>query len=111
MRLSIATVFLLVSSCCLAQSEPRVQVTGVVTDARTGKPVYYCLVEHYDLAGKRWSLTTVNSEGRYAMFVPAGEPFELRIVDENGYEPLAQHCRAAPPNAVSYRKDLKLVPR
>jgi hypothetical protein len=92
-----------------AQSAERIQVFGTVTDAATGKPVYECLVEHYDLSGKRWSVTTVNSDGRYAMFIPADTPFELRVIRENGYQELDQRMAAIKAGTGTFRKDLKLI--
>jgi hypothetical protein len=89
----------------------RVQVTGTVTDAVTGKPVYECLVEHYDAHGKRLSVTGVNGDGRYALFVPAGEPFELRVTRENGYAELDQRVDAIPIGTATYDRPLKLQPK
>ncbi|HRQ84700.1 MAG TPA: hypothetical protein PLV70_06265 [Flavobacteriales bacterium] len=63
-------------------SAKRVQLVGQVTDSLSGKPVYDCLVGYYDREGQRRSITPVNSDGRYAMFIPATEPFELRVERE-----------------------------
>lgn len=87
----------------------RVQVHGTVTDAVTGRPVYECLVEHYDLQDKRWSVTMVNSEGRYALFVPAGQPFRLRVTRENGYAPLDKAIPALPAGR-AFEQALRLRP-
>ncbi|MBS1581879.1 MAG: carboxypeptidase regulatory-like domain-containing protein [Bacteroidetes bacterium] len=91
--------------------EKRVQVFGSVTDAVSGKPVYECLVEHYDLQGKRWSVTTVNSDGRYALFLPTGVPFELRVTRENGYAELDQRVEAIAPGTRTYEQPLRLSPK
>ncbi len=108
---ALVLLFLLPVAClCRAQQPPLVQVSGLVTDAATGAPVYDCLVEHYDLAGKRWAVITTNTEGRYAAFVPAGTAFELRIVEENGYAPLVQRVEAIAPGG-SAAQDLRLIAR
>ena len=88
----------------------RVQVFGTLTDSITGKPVYECMVEHYDLTGKRWSVTTVNADGRYALFIPTGVPFELRVTKENGYLEMSHREKAVPPGTKQIRVDLKLQP-
>ena len=88
----------------------RVQVYGTLTDSITGKPVYECMVEHYDLSGKRWSVTTVNADGRYALFIPTGVPFELRVTQENGYLEMSHREKAVPPGTKQMRVDLKLKP-
>jgi hypothetical protein len=87
----------------------RVQVFGTVTDSATGKPVYECMVEHYDLAGKRWSVTTVNSDGRYSLFIPTGYPFELRITRENGYREMRKRMEAVPKGTKQFLLDLQLL--
>lgn len=110
MRPLLLLLLLLPASWCSAQQPPLVQVSGQVLDATTGRPVYDCLVEHYDLAGKRWAVISTNTEGRFAAFVPASTAFELRIVDENGYAPLAQRVEAIAPGATG-AQDLRLVPR
>lgn len=111
MLLLLPFLFLGLAPGAHAQLPTRVQVTGLVTDARTGKPVYECLVEHYDPAGKRWGLTTVNSEGRYSLFIPTGEAFELRVVDENGYRPMREQHGPLPADARTWEHDLHLEPR
>jgi|GEM_PF-658631 len=88
----------------------RVQVFGTLTDSVTGKPVYECMVEHYDLTGKRWSVTTVNADGQYALFIPTGVPFELRVTKENGYLEMSHREKAVPPGTKQLRVDLKLQP-
>jgi homogentisate 1,2-dioxygenase len=88
----------------------RVQVFGTVTDSATGKPVYECMVEHYDLTGKRWSVTTVNADGKYALFIPTGVAFELRVTQENGYLEMSHREKAVPPGTKQLRVDLKLKP-
>lgn len=110
MRALVLPFLLLLACLCRAQQPPLVQVSGMVTDAASGAPVYECLVEHYDLAGKRWAVITTNTEGRYAAFVPAGTAFELRIVDENGYAPLVQRVEAIAPGTTA-TQDLRLVAR
>lgn len=91
------------------QDVPRVQVYGTVTDSLSGKAVY-TTIEHYDLAGKRWALTETNSEGRYALFVPANEPFELRVTPLPGERELRRTMAALPPSARTFRLDLRLRP-
>lgn len=88
----------------------RVQVFGSLTDSITGKPVYECMVEHYDLSGKRWSVTTVNADGNYALFIPTGVPFVLRVTQENGYLSMSHREQAVPPGTKQIRVDLKLRP-
>lgn len=88
----------------------RVQVFGTLTDSITGKPVYECMIEHYDLTGKRWSVTTVNADGRYALFIPTGVPFELRVTQENGYLEMSHKEKAVPAGTKQLEVDLKLRP-
>lgn len=92
-------------------SPDRVQVFGTVTDSLTGKPVYDCLVEYYDITGERRSISSVNSDGRYAMYIPAHLPFELRIERENGYAELRVQAPAIPEGAEQIRLDLVLKPK
>lgn len=110
MRLPILTVLFLLAAQLCAQGKAQVQLQGTVTDSLSGKPVYDCLVEHYDLEGKRWALTPVNSDGRYAMFIPAEQPFELRIVRENGYRELRRALPGSQPGAKVLKVDLRLMP-
>lgn len=72
-----------------AKDSIRVQLHGTVIDEITQEPLYETLVEWYDSAGKRQAVTQTNNEGRYALFVWAGEDVELRIV-ENGYQDYAE---------------------
>ena len=88
----------------------RVQVFGTLTDSITGKPVYECMIEHYDLTGKRWSVTTVNADGRYALFIPTGVAFELRVTKENGYLEMSHREKAVPSGTKQLKVDLKLQP-
>jgi hypothetical protein len=112
MRALLLSLSLLASALLFAQEKKElVQVFGSVTDAVTGKPVYECLVEHYDAAGKRWSVTTVNSEGLYALFIPTGEPFELRVIRENGYEELRQRNKPVRSGTKTFELPLKLTPK
>lgn len=92
-------------------SPARVQLVGTVTDSLTGKPVYDCLVEYYGTDGLRYSIASVNSDGRYAMFVPAGKSFELRIIKEDGYKDLRQPMDALAEGLGQRRQDLLLQPR
>lgn len=94
-----------------ADQPPLVQVYGSVTDSRTGKPVYDCLVAYYTLDGKRGSINPVNSDGRYSMFIPSGRPFELRVEQENGYSDLVQPMEAIPAGTSGHRQDLQLHPK
>ncbi|MCB9170050.1 MAG: hypothetical protein H6594_06845 [Flavobacteriales bacterium] len=91
-----------------AQQTERVQVYGRVIDKVTRGAVY-ATVEHYDTAGKRWSLTEVNSDGRYALFLPCDAPFELRIT-ENGYRPFVLGFEAVPCGTTTFEADLMLTP-
>jgi hypothetical protein len=91
-------------------SPQRVQLYGMVTDSLTGKPVYDCLVEYFGRDGQRSSISSTNSDGRYAMFVPAGVPFELRIVKEGGYFDLRRAVRPIAAGTGQYRQDLVLQP-
>ena len=93
-----------------AQAKKSIQVFGTVTDSLTGRPIYEATVEHYDLKGKRWSLTQ-NSDGRYALFIPAGKDFELRIVRENGYQNVSKRVKAAPKGQATYEVDLVMRPK
>lgn len=113
MRALLLSLAFLASGLLFAQQKGKeqVQVFGTVTDAVTGKPVYECLVEHYDAAGKRWSVTTVNSEGNYSLFLPTGEPFELRVTRENGYEELRQRNKAVRKGTKTFEMPLKLKPK
>ncbi|MBX2982745.1 MAG: hypothetical protein KF843_08735 [Flavobacteriales bacterium] len=92
-------------------SPDRVQLFGTVTDSITGKPVYDCLVEYYDMAGERLSISSVNSDGQYAMYVPAHLPFELRIERENGYRDLRTSAPQIPEGTGQFRLDLVLHPK
>ncbi len=92
-------------------SPERVQIFGNVTDSITGKPVYDCLVEYYDMAGERRSISSVNSDGRYALYIPAQVPFELRIERENGYADLRKQAPVIPEGAEQFRMDLVLMPK
>ncbi len=109
MRSIVLPFVLLIGSQALAQQPARVQVFGTVTDSLSGKPVY-TTVEHYDPAGKRWALTEVNGEGRYALFVPAGEPFELRVAPLPGQQELRRTMPAVAAEALTFRLDLRLKP-
>lgn len=111
MRPSILLLVSAFSIAASAQQPDRVQVYGNVVDKVTGKPVYECLIEHYDMAGKRWSVTTVNSDGRYSLFIPTGKDFELRIVRENGYAELDQRVAAVASGTKLLQQDLVLTPR
>lgn len=113
MRALLLSLALVASGLLFGQekAKERVQVFGSVTDAVTGKPVYECLVEHYDVAGKRWAVTTVNSDGQYALFLPVGQPFELRVTRENGYEPLSVRHKAIKPGTATFELPLKLQPK
>ena len=88
-----------------------VQVQGMVSDSISGKPVYDCLVEYYTVEGQRKAVSSVNADGRYAMFIPAGKEFELRITRENGYCELRRSVEAIPFGVKQFRKDLFLQPR
>ncbi len=94
-----------------AQKMEPVQVFGTVLGKDTGKPVYDCTVEHHDLTGKRWSLTMVNSDGRYSMFIPPNEPFELWVVRENGYAELRERLDPIPAGTPTFEADLSLRPK
>ena len=94
-----------------ASSVDRVQVFGMVTDSLTGKPVYDCLVAYYDLEGNRRSVSSVNSDGQYAMFIPAHIPFELRIEREDGYVNLGKRAPEIPKGIKQFRFDLVLSPK
>ncbi len=89
----------------------RVQVFGTVTDSITGKPVYDCLVAYYDLEGDRRSVSSVNSDGQYAMFIPVHIPFELRIEREDGYIDLEKRAPKVPKGVKQFRFDLVLRPK
>ena len=108
---ALLALFLAGSSAAVAQQDtvPRAQVYGAVRDARTGATVY-CTVEHFDKDGKRQALTTVNSDGRYSFFVPAAEPFLLRVAEENGYAPLERTIEAISKGSAPLRIDLVLHP-
>lgn len=92
-------------------SADRVQVFGTVTDSLTGKPVYDCLVAYYDLEGDRRSVSSVNSDGQYAMFIPAHIPFELRIEREDGYKDLGRRAPVIPKGVKQFRFDLMMRPK
>jgi hypothetical protein len=113
MRALLLSIALLATGLLFAQekAKERVQLFGAVTDAVTGKPVYECLVEHYDVAGKRWAVTTVNSDGLYAIFIPTGEQFELRVTRENGYEPLSVRHKAIKRGTKTFELPLQLTPK
>jgi len=109
MRALLLTFALLTVVFTKAQDQPRVQVYGSVTDSLSGRTVH-TTVEHYDLHGKRWALTEVNSDGRYALFLPAGEPFELRVAPLPGQVELRRTMPAVPAGARTFRLDLRLKP-
>lgn len=92
-------------------SADRVQVFGTVKDSLTGKPVYDCLVAYYDLQGERRSVSSVNSDGYYAMFIPAHLPFELRIEREDGYKDLGRRAPVIPNGVKQFRLDLVMLPK
>ena len=92
-------------------SADRVQVFGTVTDSLSGKPVYDCLVAYYDLEGNRRSVSSVNSDGQYAMFIPAHIPFELRIEREDGYKDLGRRAPVIPKGVKQFRFDLVMRPK
>jgi len=92
-------------------SPERLQIFGTVTDSITGKPVYDCLVEYYDMAGERRSISSVNSDGQYSMYIPAHVPFELRIERENGYEELRVQAPKVPTGLSQFRFDLVIRPK
>jgi hypothetical protein len=109
MRAPLSVLVLLHALVTLGQAPQRVQVFGTVTDSLSGR-VAYTTVEHYDLAGKRWALTEVNGDGGYALFVPAGEPFELRVTPLPGQLELRRAVPAVPADARTFRLDLRLQP-
>lgn len=92
-------------------SPQRSQLSGLVTDSTTGKPVYDCLVGYYDASGKRLSITSVNSDGRYAMFIPSGVPYELRVERENGYVELRRPMPPVPTGQALLLQNLALLPK
>ena len=89
----------------------RLQIFGTVTDSITGKPVYDCLVEYYDIDGQRLSISSVNSDGIYSMFIPGHMPFELRIEHENGYYEMRRSAPVIPEGVARFRFDLVLRPK
>lgn len=91
-------------------SPDRVQLVGTVTDSLTGKPVYDCLVAYYGVDGQRRSISSVNSDGLYSMFIPAHEPFELRVEKEDGYRDLHKAIPAIAEGKAELRLDLVLRP-
>ncbi len=100
---------LLLGGLAAAQGPARVQVHGTVTDSLSGRPVF-TTVEHYDLQGKRWALTEVNGDGHYALFVPAGQAFELRVVPLPGQQELRRCVQPLDSAARTFRLDLRLRP-
>jgi hypothetical protein len=121
MRSWLFAITLLTATAAVAQhphlnvppkgSPKRVQLFGLVTDSLTGKPVYDCLVEYYGRDGQRRSISSVNSDGRYAMFIPANEPFELRVEKENGYVNFQRRVPPVPEGTAQLRMDLVLHPK
>ncbi|MCB0792722.1 MAG: hypothetical protein H6595_09175 [Flavobacteriales bacterium] len=108
-RMLLMVVAILADLAVFGQDRPaRVQVHGRVIVAGTGQ-VVYATVEHYDLEGKRWSLTEVNSDGRFALFLPCDVPFELRVT-ENGFVPLTEQHPAVPCGTATFEADLELTP-
>ena len=92
-------------------SPDRVQLMGTITDSMTGKPVYDCLVAYYGRDGERRSISSVNSDGLYSMYIPAHDPFELRVERENGYLDLRKRAPEIPQGAKQFRFDLVLQPK
>jgi hypothetical protein len=92
------------------QDSIRVQLYGTVIDEVTQQPVFETLVEWYNSAGKRQAVTQTNDEGRYALFVWAGEPIEIRIT-ENGYEDFAETLPAFEAGESAREFVLRLVPK
>lgn len=121
MRTWISAFAVLAATAVLAQhphlnvppkgSPDRVQLFGYVTDSLTGKPVYDCLVEYYGRDGQRRSISSVNSDGRYAMFIPARTPFELRVEKENGYFNFQRRVLPIAEGTSQLRMDLVLRPK
>lgn len=121
MRTWLSALGLLATTLLMAQhprlnvppkgSPERVQLTGTVTDSLTGKPVYDCLVEYYGRDGQRRSISSVNSDGRYAMFIPAEKPFELRVEKENGYLNFQRRMMPVPAGTQQFRADIVLQPK
>lgn len=92
------------------QDSIRVQLYGTVIDEVSQQPVFETLVEWYNAAGKRQAVTQTNDEGRYALFVWAGEPIEIRIT-ENGYEEFIETLPAFKPGESAREFVLRLVPK
>lgn len=121
MRACLTALLLLSAPLLLAQkphldvppkgSPERVQLFGTVSDSLTGKPVYDCLVGYYSPDGVRKAVAPTNSLGRYALFVPAGMPFELRVEKEDGYLPMGHQIPAIAPGTPQFHQDLLLQPQ
>ena len=93
-----------------AKAQENVQLMGDVRDARSGKPVY-CTVELHDPEGRLLSMTNVNSEGHYAMFVPSDASFLLVVTEENGYQDLEKAIGPKGRGGPTFVLDLELHPR
>lgn len=92
------------------QDSIRVQLYGSVMDEVTQQPVFETLVEWYNAAGKRQAVTQTNNEGRYALFVWAGEPIELRVT-ENGYEDFTETLPAFKAGESAREYVVRLIPK
>ncbi|MBK9417880.1 MAG: hypothetical protein IPO05_00260 [Flavobacteriales bacterium] len=67
-----------------AQAPDRVQVSGRVYDAATGRSVLAALVEWVDINGAVQAVSQTNDAGGYGLFVFPQGPILLRV-KENGY--------------------------
>lgn len=108
MRRAFTILLTLAALHAVAQTPAQVQLYGAVADSITGKPLYDCLVGYYNLQGERLSITPVNSEGIYALFIPTGTAFELRIELENGYREMRKTVPPIAEGVAEYRLDLLL---
>jgi len=109
-RILALSLFVTGMNMAVAQDSLNVQLHGAVVDSTSGLPIYEALVEWYDAHGRRQAITQTNSEGSYALFVPAGQPIELRVT-ENGYQPYVAQVPPFEPGESARQVDLHLVPK
>lgn len=112
MRSLLVVLLLHVALLLPAQEKPTmVQISGTVSDATSGKPIPDCLVEHYDTEGRLQALVPTNGDGLYALFLPAGVAYELRVARENGYLPTSSAGMPILPGRGTHTHHIALTPR
>lgn len=91
MKKSILSISMLAASV-MAAAQDSVSVSGIVTDAATGRPLAGVIVEAY---GNRQHTTMTDDDGRYMLRLPAYVSSVSMRVD--GYQMLQCRWGAMPP--------------